>query len=161
MKYGKIPQKADLVDKGYPIFSGYKIVGFHRTYLYEDSEVVVVARGVGGTGDVKLSPPNSFITNLSIILQIKSKGVFKKFLFYKLSNEKLRELDSGSAQSQITITDLQSYEIELPPLHIQRKIAAILSAYDDLIENNTRRIKILEEMAQTIYKEWFVKFRFP
>ena len=47
------------------------------------------------------------------------------------------------------------------PLPTQRKIAAILSAYDDLIENNTRRIKILEEMAQALYREWFVKFRFP
>ncbi len=49
----------------------------------------------------------------------------------------------------------------LPPLATQRKIAAILSAYDDLIENNTRRIEILEEMAQRIYREWFVHFRFP
>ena len=48
-----------------------------------------------------------------------------------------------------------------PPLLLQHKIASILSAYDDLIENNTRRIKILEEMAQIIYNEWFVKFRFP
>ncbi len=48
-----------------------------------------------------------------------------------------------------------------PPFPTQRKIAAILSAYDDLIENNTRRIKILEEMAQNLYREWFVKFRFP
>lgn len=51
--------------------------------------------------------------------------------------------------------------IELPPLPTQRKIASILSAYDDLIENNLRRIKILEEMAQNLYREWFVKFRFP
>ena len=48
-----------------------------------------------------------------------------------------------------------------PDLFTQRKIAAILSAYDDLIENNLRRIKILEEMAQNLYREWFVKFRFP
>jgi type I restriction enzyme S subunit len=50
---------------------------------------------------------------------------------------------------------------DFPSLAIQRKIAAILSAYDDLIENNLRRIKILEEMAQSLYREWFVKFRFP
>ena len=49
----------------------------------------------------------------------------------------------------------------LPPLPTQHKIVAILSAYDDLIENNTRRIKILEDMAQALYREWFVKFRFP
>ena len=54
-----------------------------------------------------------------------------------------------------------SIPLRLPPLPTQRKIAAILSAYDDLIENNTRRIKILEEMASALYREWFVNFRFP
>ena len=54
-----------------------------------------------------------------------------------------------------------SFEIPFPPLPTQRKIAAVLSVYDDLIENNTRRIKILEEMASAIYREWFVEFRFP
>ena len=56
---------------------------------------------------------------------------------------------------------LQNVYVPLPPLHTQRKIAAILSAYDDLIENNNRRIKLLEEMAQRIYREWFVDFRYP
>ena len=56
---------------------------------------------------------------------------------------------------------LLSFEFSTPPLNTQRKIAAVLSAYDDLIENNTRRIEILEEMAQAIYREWFVEFRFP
>lgn len=51
--------------------------------------------------------------------------------------------------------------VHLPPLSTQRKIGAILSAYDKLIENNTRRIKILEGMAQLLYREWFVHFRFP
>jgi type I restriction enzyme S subunit len=52
-------------------------------------------------------------------------------------------------------------KVRLPPLPTQKKIAALLSAYDDLIENNERRIRILEEMAQNLYREWFVKFRFP
>jgi type I restriction enzyme, S subunit len=56
---------------------------------------------------------------------------------------------------------LKEKEIPLPDLPTQRKIAGILSAYDDLIENNLRRIKILEEMAQSLYREWFVHFRFP
>ena len=56
---------------------------------------------------------------------------------------------------------LKTSKILCPPMPIQRKIAAILSTYDDLIENNTRRIKILEDMAQTLYREWFVHFRFP
>jgi type I restriction enzyme S subunit len=56
---------------------------------------------------------------------------------------------------------LSNLELPLPDLTTQRKIAGILSAYDDLIENNLRRIKILEEMAQSLYREWFVHFRFP
>ncbi len=56
---------------------------------------------------------------------------------------------------------IRSIQINIPPLPTQRKIAAILSAYDDLIENNTRCIAILEEMAQLLYREWFVHFRFP
>ena len=59
------------------------------------------------------------------------------------------------------ITDLRDVQLSIPPLPVQRRIADILSAYDDLIENNQRRIKILEEMARALYREWFVNFRFP
>ncbi|MBA4388400.1 MAG: restriction endonuclease subunit S [Verrucomicrobia bacterium] len=67
----------------------------------------------------------------------------------------------GVAQQHFNIGSAREMEISLPPLPTQRKIAAILSAYDDLIANSDRRIKILEEMAQNLYREWFVKFRFP
>ena len=56
---------------------------------------------------------------------------------------------------------MREIEIKYPSINTQQKIASILSTYDDLIENNTRRIKILEEMAQMLYREWFVNFRFP
>jgi type I restriction enzyme S subunit len=74
-----------------------------------------------------------------------------------------RQIDSfvgGSSQPTISLQNIKKLKISLPCLTTQRKIAGILSAYDDLIENNTRRIEILEEMAQTLYREWFVKFRF-
>jgi type I restriction enzyme S subunit len=58
-------------------------------------------------------------------------------------------------------SELRKVEIPLPPLSTQKNIASILSTYDNLIENNTRRIQILEEMAQRIYKEWFVDFKYP
>ena len=88
-----------------------------------------------------------------------------QFLYYWLQSSQgkaeLKKCTIGSSQSAYTIVLLKEMEITLPPLPVQRKIAAILSAYDDLIENNLRRIKILEEMAQNLYREWFVKFRFP
>ena len=67
----------------------------------------------------------------------------------------------GATMANLNTSIIRSVRVSYPPLPTQRKIAAILSAYDDLIENNTRRIKILEEMAQALYREWFVHFRFP
>jgi type I restriction enzyme S subunit len=67
----------------------------------------------------------------------------------------------GAAQPNISPTLIEQQEIPLPPLPIQRRIAAILSAYDELIENSQRRIRILEAMARALYREWFVHFRFP
>lgn len=67
----------------------------------------------------------------------------------------------GAAQRTISLSSLQNLTINLPDLPTQRRIASILSAYDDLIENNRRQIKLLEEAAQQLYREWFVELRFP
>ena len=87
------------------------------------------------------------------------------FLAYLLRSPGARQeiinLSGGSAITNISQSALASLVVEIPPLITQRKIAAILSGYDDLIDNNLGRIKILEEMAQNLYREWFVKFRFP
>ena len=84
--------------------------------------------------------------------------------YYFLSPSGKAELTKcviGSSQAAYTIASLKKVEISLPPLSVQRRIAGILSAYDELIENNQRRIKILEEMARSLYREWIVNFRFP
>ena len=76
--------------------------------------------------------------------------------------ELLNSISTGGATKVSDAYDsVKTETLSISPCRIQHKIAAILSAYDDLIENNTRRIKILEEMAQSIYREWFVNFRFP
>jgi len=161
--YGKMPESKNLVfdNSGFPIYSGYRFVGFYKKYMYDKPKLIVVARGVGGTGDVKIVPSKTWITNLSIIFNQKNKSSNIKYLYYFFKSYKLRFLDTGSAQSQITSGDLQRLKIAVPPLPIQRKIAAILSACDDLIENNNRRIAILEKMAEELYREWFVRLRFP
>jgi type I restriction enzyme S subunit len=68
---------------------------------------------------------------------------------------------TGAAIPRVVLKDFKRTTIRLPPLPVQQKIASILCPYDDLIENNTRRIKILEEMAHMVYQEWFVYFLFP
>ena len=94
-----------------------------------------------------------------------SNGLDSQFLYYWISSPQgkaeLQKCTIGSSQSAFTIVLLKSMEIELPPLPVQQRIAGILSAYDELIENSQRRIKILESMARALYREWFVHFRFP
>ncbi len=73
----------------------------------------------------------------------------------------MQQVSHGTTQDNLSLDKILRFDFVVPDVREQRKIAAILSAYDDLIENNLRRIKILEEMAQNLYREWFVKFRFP
>ena len=88
-----------------------------------------------------------------------------QFLFYYLGQPRVIEAIAkqavGATLPNLNTSIIRSIPITYPPLPTQRRIASILSAYDDLIENNTRRIKILEQMAQAIYREWFVEFRAP
>lgn len=162
LKYGKMLAKTKFTDKGHPVFSGYRVTGYTSEYLYENPEVIVVARGVGGTGDVKISPPKSWITNLSIVLSVDTKLVDKFYFKELLHAEKLKsKLDSGASISQITINSLESYKVKLPDLSFQKSVREVLIKYDNLIENNNRRISILEDMAQSLYREWFVNFRYP
>ncbi|QTN33391.1 restriction endonuclease subunit S [Akkermansiaceae bacterium] len=86
-----------------------------------------------------------------------------KFIKYYIDILKLgmQSISRGTTQDNMSVEKLMSFDFNVPDLPTQRKIAGILSAYDDLIENNLRRIKILEQMAQSLYREWFVHFRFP
>jgi type I restriction enzyme S subunit len=86
-----------------------------------------------------------------------------RFVKYYIDLIKLdmQQVSHGTTQDNLSLDKLLRFDFVVPDVEEQRKIAAILSAYDDLIENNLRRIKILEEMAQNLYREWFVKFRFP
>ncbi len=90
----------------------------------------------------------------------KSDLCFVKYSL-DLMKERFLSITRGATQDNLSLDKLLSFSIPTPPLTVQRRIAGILSAYDDLIENNLRRIIILEEMARTLYQEWFVTFRFP
>jgi type I restriction enzyme S subunit len=93
---------------------------------------------------------------------IPNEKINNDFLLWILiySGKKLQTLGNGSTVSGIRLEDLKNIKIDLPDLPTQTRIASVLSAYDDLIENNEKRIKALEEMARLLYIEWFVKFKF-
>ena len=153
MKYGKLPPKNN--SGQYPIWSGYRNVGFTDTYNCGKGTIIVVARGVGGTGDVKIAKEDCFLTNLSIAVNLDVNICNPQFFYYKFLLSNLKYLDSGSAQSQITIDDLKRLQISLPPLEEQRRIAGILSAIDDKIENNRRINTNLELQAQALFDKIF------
>ena len=81
--------------------------------------------------------------------------------FLKLQSDNLNKLANGGAQQNLNSIIIKKFKITLPSLDVQCRIASILSAYDNLIENNNKRIRLLEQMAENLYKEWFVRFRFP
>jgi type I restriction enzyme S subunit len=83
------------------------------------------------------------------------------YLFESSMTRYMNMLCPQSAQPNLNLTQLRGLKIQLPALPTQRKIAAILTAYDDLIEVNKRRIALLEKMAEELYREWFVRMRFP
>jgi len=156
-QYGKMPDKSKVKSKGtHPIFSGYQITGYYDEFN-SDEDLIIVARGVGGTGDVKISPPKSYVTNLSIIAKLNLGLVEKRFLYYRYLIGNLRYLDSGSAQSQVTIGDLKKVPLLLPPLPEQRAIAGVLSSLDDKINLLHRQNKTLEGIAEALWRKMFIE----
>ncbi len=135
------------------------------TRLAKVGDVVVASAGQGKTrGQVAYCLTDTYINQSIIAIRAKKEVLNSKYLFYNLSSRynELRLLsDSSSSRGSLTVKIFEELNIDLPEIEKQNKIAKVLSNYDDLIENNNKRIKILEEMAQKIYKEWFVDFKFP
>lgn len=156
--YGKMPKQEILNTGEYPTFSGYKYQYTYPEYNCDKGEIIVVARGVGGTGDVKIVKERCYLTNLSIKIDLDNSEVVSSYFYYLFLNSGLRHLDSGSAQSQITINDLSKEVISLPSLDTQKAIAHILGSLDDKIELNRQMNETLEAMAQAVFKSWFVDF---
>lgn len=156
-KYGKMPNKKKLSETGkYPVYSGYRYVGYYDEYNTEANQIIVVARGVGGTGDVKVTKERCYLTNLSISADIDENIALPEFIYYYYLPHNLRYLDSGSAQSQITISDLEKVMIPLPSLVEQRAICGYMKVLDRKIEINEGVNENLVAQAQAIYADMFI-----
>lgn len=143
----------------YLVYGANGTIGFSQDYRHENA--IILGRVGAYCGAVMYEPKKFWASDNTIVVKPKIDGT-EKFYYYLLKYLELNKYAGGAAQPLITQTIIKQIKAKLPEaIEHQRKISSILSAYDDLIENNTRRIKILEEMAQAIYKEWFVNFRFP
>ncbi len=151
---------------GDPVYLTPDIASKLRRYTVGAGDIciTIVGANIGDVGAVPRALDGANLTENAVKV-VASENADQVFLKYALLNDNAKDqmkvLAGGAAQPKLGIYKVETVEITFPRLPTQRKIASILSAYDDLIDNNQRRIKILEEMAQNLYREWFVKFRFP
>lgn len=108
---------------------------------------------------------SKFVFQRHIAILRPSKAIDPAYLYYVLKDPSFFHwadaVAIGAAQRTVTLGQLRAKEIELPDMETQRQVADVLSAYDELIENNRRQIKLLEEAAQRLYREWFIDLKFP
>lgn len=172
------------VENGYPLIKAKEIVGGRIDFgtcdqISKEEHLEVIARSKPERGDtlfahIGASLGEAAYVNTSREFSIKNVALFKanplviegRYLYYLVISPEFQAMakgtKTGSAQPFLSLGQLRSHRIRFHrDLVVQRQIAGILSAYDDLIEINQRRIKILEEMARSLYREWFVNFRFP
>ena len=134
----------------------------------DDLVIAMTEQGEGLLGSSALIPKDgSYLHNQRIgLIENLDEHILIKGFLYRLFNtprlrERIRATASGTKVRHTAPKRIYTIEVKIPPVPIQRKISDVLSAYDDLIENNRRRIALLEEAARLLYREWFVHFRFP
>jgi len=180
------PKHDDFSDNGYCLFlnaTNVTNLGFEFTecqFITEQkdnelrkgnllrNDVVLTTRGTLGNAAIygdAVPFEEMRINSGMVIMRADSTNLLPKFLYGFLRSPnflgQVEQLRSGVAQPQLPIRDLKKIKITLPPKSVQEQIVDIFSAYDDLIENNNRRIQLLEESARLLYQEWFVRLRFP
>lgn len=157
--YGKGLPTKQLIEEGYPVFGANGIIGAYDEYMYEEEKVLISCRGAA-SGTINISPPKCFVTNNSLVLDIKDEeGLLRSYLFYALKGANKARIITGTAQPQVTINNAVLLRIPLPPLPEQRAIVAkieqLFSELDNGIDNlKTARAK-LDIYRQAVLKKAF------
>ena len=150
--------KDSIKDGPYPVVCSTSIMGYHNNYKVEGPGVVT---GRSGTlGETQYVKCNFWPHNTTLFVK-DFKGNNRQFVYYFLKNFDIASMGGGAAIPSLNRNVLSNLSVTIPNLSIQNNIASILSRYDSLIENYQKQIKLLEEAAQRLYKEWFVDLHFP
>jgi type I restriction enzyme S subunit len=163
-KTGKLDSNAAVPNGNYPFFTCSQETLRTNTFSFDTECVLLAGNNANGIFPLKYFQGKFDAYQRTYVVRPRdTEELTTKFLYYalRLKLDEFRSFSTGAATKFLTLTILNDTEIQAPPLPIQRRIAGILSAYDELIENSQRRIKILESMARALYREWFVHFRFP
>jgi type I restriction enzyme S subunit len=151
--------KAQQSEGEVPIISSSGISSFHNQWKVKGPGVVIGRKGTLGT--VHFVKGNYWPHDTTLWVR-DFKGNEPRFVSYFLQTLKLENFDVGASNPTLNRNHIHKIKVVFPKNHdTQRTIAAILAAYDELIENNSRRVALLEKLAEETYREWFVRFRFP
>jgi len=147
-----------MVEGEYPVVASTDIKGYHNEYKI-DPPAVITGRS-GSLGTVQYIEKKCVPLNTTLYVKdFKSNN--RKFVYYFLKTMHLESFNSGAGVPTLNQNHLHGIKLLIPPLPTQTRIADVLSAYDDAIENNNHRIALLEKTARELYREWFVRMRFP
>ena len=149
---------SDIVPGEYPVVASTNIKAYHNEYKVEPP-VVVTGRS-GSLGSVQYITQKCWPLNTALYSK-DLRGNDARYVYYYLKTMHLEQYNAGVGVPTLNQNHLQRLKIYVHSKSEQERIANILSAYDNLIEVNNKRIKVLEQMAENLYKEWFVRFRFP
>lgn len=148
-----------IIEGEYPVVASTEIKAYHKSFKVKAPGVVTGRSGSLGT--VQYVSTNYWPLNTALYVK-DFKGNNPKFVYYFLQTMHLENFNAGAGVPSLNQNHLHKQKIIVPDdVNHQHRIASILSAYDDLIEVNNQRIKLLEETARELYKEWFVRMRFP
>jgi type I restriction enzyme, S subunit len=164
MRTGKLDSNAADLNGLYPFFTCAQETFHINEYAFDTEAVLLGGNNAAGIFPLKYYNGQFNAYQRTYVIETLNKEVLDtRFLFYSLrpALSHFQSASIGAATQYLTKTILDNFKIALLPINLQRKITNILSNYDELIENNRRRIQLLEESARLLYKEWFVYLRFP
>lgn len=164
IKTGKLDSNAAVPNGMYPFFTCNPTTLRINTWAYDTEAVLLAGNNASGNYTAKYYKGQFNAYQRTYIIESADKEKLDvRYLAYAMNEELklLKTMSAGSTTKFLKIGMLRGLEISLPDISIQRKIASILGNYDDFIENNQKQIKLLEEAAWRLYKEWFVDLHFP
>lgn len=151
--YGKMPKEEEVVDNGIPVYCGYAVTKYYKYASHTKKTIVVIARGDAGSGEVKMSPNEFFLSNLGIAIMPKDENL-KWYLYYHLLTKDTYSLRTGSAQAQVTINSIEPFEVIIPPLDkimYFSNIVESLSKYkDNLLSENSHLNSLLSLLTSKL-----------
>ena len=164
IRTGKLDSNAAVIGGRYPFFTCDPNTLSIDVWAYDTEAVLLAGNNASGNYTAKYYKGKFNAYQRTYIIESANEEELNiRYLYYALNQQLrlLKTMSSGSTTKFLTIRMLDNLDIPLLGINIQTQIVNILSAYDDLIENNQKQIKLLEEAAQRLYKEWFVDLRFP